>query len=293
MAILFFSDIHADIGALDEILRLARGEDFSGRYGPIDRIVNLGDAVERGHSPGEVIDRLEGLDNVESILGNHDEAFLYRIPVSGSDVDSELAHEEYRETGRHEKFFRGMGKYYVDTGARLYAVHGGPIDPCVIAPSGSAGVEAWLYSQPWQRISDIGIRYVDGSGYHYLPADAFDAVRPAFGGPGFAIVCGHEHEEAVYREKGGVVDDLLGELEQGTVPLSGLEVREKRLPLEGDSNYLIRLGIAGPEGYGEYVEGRSYFGAYSAGVFYLLNFIPERSGHAARKLSRAYGRSTR
>ncbi len=287
-SILFFSDIHADIGALDEILRLAYGEDFSRRYGPVSKIINLGDIMERGHSPGEVVDRLEGLGGVESILGNHDEAFLRRIPVSGSDSDSELAHEEYRKTGRHERFFRGMGKYYVDTANRLYAVHGGPIDPCAITPEGAEGVEAWLYTQPWQRISEAGMRYADGSGYHYLPADAFDAVRPTFGAPGFAIVCGHEHYESAYRLKGGAIDDLEGELEEARVPMAGREVREKKLPIEGDSCYLIRLGIAGPEGYGEYIEDRCHFGAYSAGNFYLLSFIPARPGREARKLTRAY-----
>ncbi len=290
--ILFFSDIHADIDALDEILRLARSEDFSGRYGPLARIVNLGDVMERGHSPGEVVDRLESLSDVESILGNHDEAFLGRIPVSGSDIESELAHEEYRKTGRYEGFFRGMGKYFVDTENRIYAVHGGPIDPCAIAPPGAVGVEAWLYSRPWQRISDVGMRYVDGSGYHYLPADAFDAVRPTLGATGFAVVCGHEHDEAVYREKGGLVE-ALQDIPEVTLSLSGREVREKRLPVEGDACYLIRLGIAGPEGYGDYIEDRCYFGVYSAGSFYLLSFVPVRAERMARKLSRTYRRSTR
>src|SRR5208337_726059 len=120
-SILLISDIHADIGALDEILRLAYSDDFSGRYGPVETVVNLGDVLERGYDPAGVVDRLSELDNVESILGNHDEAFLDRIQVSGSDVESELAHEQYRRTGQFESFFRGMGKYYVDTKHRLYA----------------------------------------------------------------------------------------------------------------------------------------------------------------------------
>jgi len=289
-SILFFSDIHADIGALDEILRLAQGGDFSGRYGPVAKIINLGDLMERGHSPGEVISRLEGLDNIESILGNHDEAFLGRIPVSGSDVESERAHEAYRETGRYERFFRGMGKYYVDTPNRLYAVHGGPIDPCAITPDDAEGVEAWLYTQPWQRISEVGLRYADGSGFHYLPADAFDAVRPTFGAPGFAIVCGHEHYESVYRRKGGEIEELEGKLEEARITMAGREVREKKLPIEGDACYLIRLGIAGPEGYGEYFEDRCYIGVYSARTFYMLSFVPARPGGTARKLSRRYRR---
>ena len=278
-SILLISDLHADMGALDEILRLAFSEDLSGRYGSITKIINLGDVMERGHEPGEVISRLEGMDNVESILGNHDEAFISRTPVSGSDVESMLAHDGYRKTGQYERFFRGMGKYYVDTENMLYAVHGGPVDPCAIVPPASAGIEAWLYTQPWQRISDIDIRYVDGSGYRYLPQDAFDAVRPTFGRPGFVIICGHEHAEAAFREKGDVVDDVLPGLTKTAFEAGGRRVCEKKLVIEDDANYLVRLGLAGPEGYGGCVADRCYFGIYGESkgerAMYLLNFVPK------------------
>ena len=258
-SILLFSDIHADIAALDAILKLAQSDDFKERYGELSLTANLGDVLERGHSPEHVISRLESLENVESILGNHDEAFLGRIPVSGSDIGSEMAHEAYRDTGLYEGFFRDMGKYYVDTTEKLYLVHGGPIDPCTITPAGAVGVKAWIYTQPWQRISDIGIRYADGSGYHYLPADAFDAVKPTFNA-GFAIVCGHDHREAAYRLKGGVVEYILGGLKETMAEMGGFKVSEKRIPLEEDAGYLIRLGIAGPEGYDG---GRRHFGVYT------------------------------
>ncbi|HTY89968.1 MAG TPA: metallophosphoesterase [Methanocella sp.] len=258
-SIMLFSDIHADIGALDAILRLSESRDFGERYGQVSLTVNMGDVLERGHDPGPVIDRLEGMSNIESILGNHDEAFIGRIPVSGSDRDSERAHEAYRATGRYQRFFQGMGKYYIDTKEKLYVVHGGPVDPCAITPREAEGVEAWIYTQPWQRISDIGIRYVDGSGYHYLPADAFDAVKPVFN-MGFAIICGHEHSEAAYRLKGGAVEDIYGSLEETEVDMGGVEVLEKRLPIEEDAAFLIRLGLAGPEGYDG---GRCRFGVYT------------------------------
>jgi hypothetical protein len=279
-SILLISDIHADIGALDEILRLAYSDDFSGRYGAIEKVINLGDVLERGHDPGEVVDRMNELDNIESILGNHDEAFLDRIQVSGSDMESELAHEEYRRTGQYESFFRGMGKYYVDTKHKLYATHGGPIDPCAIVPSEVMGVEAWLYSQPWQRISDIGIRYMDRSGYHYLPRDAFDAVQVTFGGPGFVIVCGHDHHEAAYRQKGDNVDDILADLGRTTLKISDRQLEEKKLAMEKGANYLVRLGLAGPEGYRGCGIDRCFFGVFTEKkgerALYLLNFTPER-----------------
>jgi predicted phosphodiesterase len=272
-SILLFSDVHADIGALEAILRLSQSEEFCDRYGPVSLTINMGDVMERGHSPGQVIERLESIKELESVLGNHDEAFLGDIPVSGSDTESEHAHREYRATGRYEDFFRGMGKYYVNTKEKLYVVHGGPIDPCAITPEGAEGIEAWLYTQPWQRISFFGERYLDSSGYHYLPVDAFDAVKNVFS-TGFLIVCGHEHEEAAYMQKGGAVEDVLGRLEKSTFYAGGREVREKRLPLEEDAGYLARLGMAGPEGYGEYVENRCYFGVYTrkgGRALYLLN----------------------
>jgi len=124
-------------------------------------------------------------------------------------------------------------------------------------------VEAWLYSQPWQRISDVGVRYVDGSGYHYLPADAFDAVRPTFGSPGFAIVCGHEHAEAAFAEKEGRAEDILYGLETAAFAAGGRRVEEKKIMLCDDANYLVRLGLAGPAGYYErYGRDRCYFGVY-------------------------------
>ncbi len=273
-SILLFSDIHADIGALDAILRLSQSGDFIDRYGPVSLAINMGDVLERGHSPGQVVERLESISGLESILGNHDEAFLGGIPVSGSDAGSERAHEEYRATGGYEDFFRGMGKYYVNTKEKLYVVHGGPIDPCAITPEGAEGIEAWLYTQPWQRISFFGERYLDASGYHYLPEDAFDAVKNVFDA-GFLIACGHEHEEAAYVQRGGAVEDVLDRLEKVTVCLDGREVREKKLPLDEDAGYLARLGMAGPEGYGEYVEARRYFGVYSTKggrALYLLSF---------------------
>ncbi len=55
---------------------------------------------------------------------------------------------------------------------------------------------------------------------------------------------------------------------------------EKKLAIEEDANYLVRLGLAGPEGYGGCVADRCYFGLYSKNkeerALYLLSFVPER-----------------
>jgi hypothetical protein len=44
---LVFSDIHADIDALDTILKIATSNEFNKKYGNFERIINLGDGARR------------------------------------------------------------------------------------------------------------------------------------------------------------------------------------------------------------------------------------------------------
>ncbi|MGA9141822.1 MAG: metallophosphoesterase [Methanocella sp.] len=260
--ILLFSDIHADIGALDAILRLAAGRTFARRYGRVERTFNLGDVVQRGYSPCEVIDRLKGVPRLTSVLGNHDEAFVWSAPVSGSDARSLEAHEECRRRGGWEEFFRDMPVAYADREERLYAVHGGPLDPASICAGEAGPMASWTTSQTWQRISRAGMSYYDLSGYHYMPEEAFAALGPHMM-PGYAIVCGHEHAEAAYIERDGKVEDILFDLEKVSFTAGGRKVEEKKIALDDDANYLVRLGLAGPAGYyRRYGWDRCYFGVY-------------------------------
>lgn len=258
---LLISDIHADIGALDAILRLSEDEAFAGRYGPVEQVLNLGDIMERGYNPCEVIDRLKGLGNLTSILGNHDEAFLRGTSVTGSDARSLTAHEECRRRGGWEEFFRDMPTFRVDEAERLYIVHGGPLDPGT-CPGEADSLASWLNSRTWQRISRADTGYYDLSGYHYLPEDAFTVVGRILR-PGFAIVCGHEHVEAAFAERGGKAVDILHNLRKSSSCDGGRRLEEKKIVLRDDTNYLVRLGIAGPAGYYEhYGWDRCYFGVY-------------------------------
>ncbi len=243
---LLISDIHADAGALDQILGLAFSESFSGRYGPVEKVLNLGDVMERGYYPKETVNRLKGLKNVQSILGNHDEAFLQLKSLSGSDMASISAHEQYRKTREYESFFKDMGFHYIDKELKLYAVHGGPLDPGTIAGS-IPQPDDWLFSQTWQRISDLGFRYLDSSGYHYLPEDAFESMNALFEGTGYVIVCGHEHQEAAYVKKNGRIENAMGLMVRTAVRLGGREIEEKKLPIEKGR---VLSGAARPRGPG-------------------------------------------
>jgi hypothetical protein len=274
--LLLFSDIHADIEALEALLAIANSQDFIARYGHITKAINLGDALQRGYHPGEVVRRLKELKGLESVLGNHDESFLYKLSLLGNDPRSVRAHDSYFVTGEYESFFQGMGKTYVDLDKKLYAVHGGPIDPLNIPLKERTMDDEWIYSQTWQRISVIGESFIDNCGYNYLPSQAFDSVKPTFGSDGFVIACGHNHKEAAFVQKDGNVEDILQKLECGEISLNGHKIREKRLPVCEDSNYLVRLGIAGPEGFLQYGWDTCYFGVLvdrsGARTLYLLNF---------------------
>lgn len=276
-ATLFFSDIHADIDALNTILGMAEAKEFTERFGNVGRYVNLGDVMERGYHPKECVERLAQVKCLESVIGNHDEAFLGALEVSGNNAKSDAAHERYRKEGSFQGFFRGMGKYYVDRKAGIYAVHGGPVDPCLITPDDPSPVEAWLYTQTWQRISGTNRPYFDSSGYHYTPAAAFDSLCNTFDG-GFIIVCGHEHAEAAYMQKDGYVRDIYEGLEKRQLSIEGRQVTERVIPVDKNNSYLIRLGIAGPEAYSQYYGwNRCHFGVLwddgNARTFSMLSFV--------------------
>ena len=88
---LVFSDIHADVNALDTIIDTVSNTEFVKKYGSFSRIINLGDLLERGIYPKEVISKLNSLAKnypIFSVLGNHDEGFLSGKKVSESSFES-------------------------------------------------------------------------------------------------------------------------------------------------------------------------------------------------------------
>lgn len=97
---LILSDIHADIRALEAILDVVTHTSFKEKYGEFSRIINLGDILERGTHPKEVLEKLQIISkthSLESVIGNHDEAFLYKRSVSGSSIESLDAHSSLNQ----------------------------------------------------------------------------------------------------------------------------------------------------------------------------------------------------
>lgn len=249
---LVFSDIHADADALETILEVASSDEFIKKYGSFDRIINLGDLLERGSAPKQVLTRLESLQKnypIISIMGNHDEAFLYKRPVSGSSIESWAAHQELKnndlsffEQNKDQTFGQ---QQYIDKKNQLVCVHGGPLDPQKITPK-NAYDEAWLYQRTWQRISDEEFEFFSYSGYHYKPSSAFDEGKSLLGN--FVILCGHQHEEAILVQN-KKIQNILSDLEVTKEKVSDFVLEKKEIEIDKSSNYLIRLGLGGPSGY--------------------------------------------
>lgn len=250
---LVFSDIHADIDALDTILEIATSDDFTKKYGSFDRIINLGDLLERGSAPKQVLSRLESLQKnypIISVMGNHDEAFLYKRPVSGSSIESWAAHQELKnndlsffEQNKDKTFGQ---QQFIDSKNKLFCVHGGPLDPQKITPKNAYDEETWLYQRTWQRLSDEDFEFFSYSGYHYKASSAFDEAKNCLGN--FVILCGHQHEEAVLVQN-EQIHDVFSKLVTTKDIVSDFVLEKKEIEIDKSSNYLIRLGLGGPSGY--------------------------------------------
>lgn len=249
---LVFSDIHADIGALDAILDMATSKEFEKKYGAFSRIINLGDLLERGTHPKEVLQKMKSLENnypVHSVMGNHDEGFLYGIKVSDISLESLDVHS--RLTENDLSFFKKNKddtygqQEFVDIKNGLFCVHGGPLDPKIITPK-NAKEESWLYKRVWQRLTAEDFEFFSYSGYHYKAQSAFDEVKKQI--QNHIILCGHQHQETVI-EQDGKIRDIYPTLKLEKEKVNGKILERREVNINPSHNYIIRLGLGGPEGY--------------------------------------------
>lgn len=250
---LVFSDIHADIDALETILEVATSEEFTKKYGSFDRIINLGDLLERGRHPKQVLDRLNTLSKnhkLISVMGNHDEAFLYKKQISGSSLESWAAHNALKDDDlsffpKNKDGSFGV-QQYVDTKNNLVCVHGGPLDPKKITPKNTYEEETWMYQKTWQRLTEEEFEFFSYSGYHYTATSAFDEGKNH--ADNFVILCGHQHKEAALVQNDHV-KEIFSSLKPTTEKASKFTLEKREIEIEKSNNYLIRLGLGGPSGY--------------------------------------------
>jgi diadenosine tetraphosphatase ApaH/serine/threonine PP2A family protein phosphatase len=119
---LILSDLHANLPAVEAVLRDARARGF-------DRVVCLGDLVGYGAHPNEVIEQVRGLAPWAQVRGNHDKA---ACGVSEGDSFNEAAREAIlwtRETlsPGSRAYLRDLPEGPVPAGGLLLS-HGSPVD---------------------------------------------------------------------------------------------------------------------------------------------------------------------
>ncbi|MGI0072663.1 MAG: metallophosphoesterase family protein [Nitrosotalea sp.] len=249
---LVFSDIHADITALETILGVASSPEFTKKYGTFSRIINLGDVLERGTNPKQVLERLKSLEAnypLYSVMGNHDEGFLSNTMIGGSSLESMDAHAKLNQEDisffKQNKDGTFGTREYIDKKHGLFCVHGGPLDPKKIMPKNVTD-EEWLYQRSWQRLTEEDFEFFSHYGYHYTPKSAFDEAKNHV--QNHIILCGHQHmEETIMQD--GTISRIYPELKPKKEKISGHILQNREIEINPTNNYLVRLGMGGPEGY--------------------------------------------
>lgn len=95
MRILVLSDIHANVTALDAVIKDA---------GLVDAVWCLGDLVGYGPDPNECISTLRRQNNLTCLLGNHDAAVIGRIQLETFNHDARRSIEWIQEHISNESF---------------------------------------------------------------------------------------------------------------------------------------------------------------------------------------------
>jgi diadenosine tetraphosphatase ApaH/serine/threonine PP2A family protein phosphatase len=115
--ILIVSDVHANLNALDAVVRDAE------RDGALDGVWSLGDCVGYGPQPGECIARLRELDTV-LVAGNHERAATGAISTDDFNPDAAAAAEwtKARLSGEEKQFLDALPEVECRTDFTL--VHG-------------------------------------------------------------------------------------------------------------------------------------------------------------------------
>jgi predicted phosphodiesterase len=191
MGVVIFSDVHADPVAIRALESCIKTQSFLQTFGNVDLMVNLGDLVHRGYHPLETLEVIRNLSyeyRLISVLGNHDHAFLNRLPVSGSDVASIYRHEQLRVSPLLSLLDR-LPMEWSDKG--MLFVHGGPLEMG----------DQTLRLKCWQRLSNTPGESV--TGFNYTAAMAFDALAVR----GLTHMCfGHQHQNICCQKMpGGIV----------------------------------------------------------------------------------------
>lgn len=128
----FISDIHGNIEALSNVLK-----DIQEKSIDFKDVYCLGDLVGYGTRPNEVIDLLKQ-HNIQSVLGNYDEAVAFYLPTCGCSINSESdrvktknsLHWAVEHTNEENKtYLRRFEENLIlfEEGYRIFLTHASPV----------------------------------------------------------------------------------------------------------------------------------------------------------------------
>ena len=95
MKIAVFSDIHANLQALEAILKDIKENNF-------DEIYFLGDVLSKGPNPKECLELIMN-NNINMTLGNHELYFLRGVEIDDMISDIEKEHQKWIKEQLNEK----------------------------------------------------------------------------------------------------------------------------------------------------------------------------------------------
>ena len=120
MKTLIISDIHANITALDAVLKDAE---------PFERVWCLGDVVGYGPDPNACVEKVMTLPGLHCVKGNHDAAITGDISLDAFNYEARTSLEwlESKITPENKHWLAGLGERIQVDGVTL--VHGSPRRP--------------------------------------------------------------------------------------------------------------------------------------------------------------------
>ncbi len=123
MRYLILSDLHANIDALDAVLAAAPAHSW-------DRVIVLGDLVGYGAEPTAVIERVQSLNPLATIRGNHDKAACGIEDGSSFNYVARLAAQWTFESlsSEHREYLRALPQGPVIIDETIEICHGAPFD---------------------------------------------------------------------------------------------------------------------------------------------------------------------
>ena len=123
MRYLIFTDIHGNLEALNTVLNLAETKS-------IDRYLLLGDLVGYGADPEEVINKIQGIECISTIRGNHDKAVANIDSLEGFNAVAAAAIVWTRENLSDENmhFLSQLPKGPLTVHENITLCHGAPFD---------------------------------------------------------------------------------------------------------------------------------------------------------------------